>query len=379
MAADTARDLILQVTWCMFAEDLGLLTERVLHEVLGRMRRDPSLLDLDPLGQLFAFLGQEDPHKPGVYQPVPYANGGLFARPARVVLTPDEVKLLQVASDADWTLVEPAVFGGLLQSGLDRERRHHIGAHYTPKSKIDAAGYPAALDLVRGRVKPEREGNARKLYRERWWLFAENRPGMRRAVAPLPRWVAANEYGKRIVFAWQAPEVCPNNKTVTIATADNAVLGVLLSRAFAAWIVRWGGTLKADLHFTPTTVFETFPFPDDLTGDPGAEIAAATVALVDRRSQLCRDPEAPVGLTTLYNRVDDGAHRDLAKLHVALDRAVLRAYGWPLSLAQRTDEAEDDLLDHLYARNLAIAAGEVPGYEAFPLAAPPAADTDSLF
>lgn len=88
VAADVARDLVLQVTWCMFAQDLGLLPERLLHGLLGRMRRDPAILDLDPLGQLFGFLGQEHGDRPGVFQPVPYANGGLFARPARVVLDP---------------------------------------------------------------------------------------------------------------------------------------------------------------------------------------------------------------------------------------------------------------------------------------------------
>lgn len=751
-----ARDLVLQVTWCMFAQDLGLLRERVLHELLSRMRRDAGILDLDPLGQLFGFLGQESGERPGVYQPVPYANGGLFTRPARVVLRPEEVELLLLADDADWTLVEPAVFGGLLQSSIDRERRHQIGAHYTPKRKIDrivqptivtpwrrridalddpddavrlivelsefrvldpacgcgnflyvaydalrgleadararlaelcaaqgravpdglprvplsnmlgidtdgfavhlarvvlwighalaverhqllgepgplpfseaeqamrrqdrplplpsitsiveadaleaewpvcdvivgnppfigsqhlrqhlgdaavarlderfgigvreyvtywfrraqehlqpgqraglvstnsiregrarqvsldylqatggiiteatssipwdgeanvhvsltnwvkepaeaptrfllddrevvgittsltrgrpvappvrlagnadrsfqgpipvgagfelddaeatalltrseapyadvvrpflkgkdltdapdqgprrwtidfgtrtleeAMRYPAALEIVKDRVRPGRQTNARRLYQERWWLFGENRPGMRRALAPFPRFIAANEYAKRIVFAWQPPEVCPNNKTVVIASPDDAVMGVLLSRPFSAWIVRWGGTLKGDLHFTSTTVFETFPFPT-LTGTAGDEIRAAAVAVIELRSALClADRDAPIGLTTLYNRVDEGAHRDLFALHEALDKAVLRAYGWPLRLARREDAAEDELLDLLHSLNRSVADGDQPGYEAFPLATGPEPEsTEALF
>lgn len=155
---------------------------------------------------------------------------------------------------------------------------------------------------------------------------------------------------------------------------------MLLSRPFAAWIVRWGGRLKADLHFTPTSVFETFPFPD-LDGAAGAAIAAACTSLVERRSALClADPERPIGLTTLYNRADDGAHLDLVALHDALDQAVLRAYGWPLRLAKRTDEAEDELLTALHEANHVIADGERRGYEAFPLAAPAAKEsTDCLF
>jgi hypothetical protein len=83
-------------------------------------------------------------------------------------------------------------------------------------------------------------------------------------------------------------------------------------------------------------------------------------------------------LTTLYNRLDDGAHRDLVKLHDALDQAVLRAYGWPLRLAGRTDEAEDELLVRLHEANRTIADGARAGYEAFALTAPPEKESTEL-
>ncbi|GGC51050.1 hypothetical protein GCM10010974_36400 [Brevibacterium sediminis] len=48
----------------------------------------------------------------------------------------------------------------------------------------DAMAYPAALDIVRDRVKPVRDSNRRKARRERWWRFGEANPGMRAAIAP---------------------------------------------------------------------------------------------------------------------------------------------------------------------------------------------------
>ena len=53
--------------------------------------------------------------------------------------------------------------------------------------------------------------------------------------------------------------------------------------------------------------------------------------MVARRSTICL--ERQIGLTQLYNEVDDGAYRDLRDLHVALDEAVAAAYGWPASAA----------------------------------------------
>ena len=40
-----------------------------------------------------------------------------------------------------------------------------------------AMDYPAALDIVRERVKPARAQKNREAYRRNWWLFAEPRPG----------------------------------------------------------------------------------------------------------------------------------------------------------------------------------------------------------
>jgi hypothetical protein len=66
--------------------------------------------------------------------------------------------------------------------------------------------------------------------------------------------------------------------------------------------------------------------------------------------------ERQIGLTRLYNEVDDGAYRDLRDLHVVLDEAVAAAYGWPASATHDPHESNRLLLE----LNRAIAAGEVP-------------------
>jgi len=75
--------------------------------------------------------------------------------------------------------------------------------------------------------------------------------------------------------------------------------------------------------------------------------------LIARRAEICLDRE--VGLTRVYNDVDDGAYRDLSDLHRALDEAVAAAYGWPASAAH--DSAESNRL--LLELNRGIAAGDI--------------------
>ena len=91
-----------------------------------------------------------------------------------------------------------------------------------------------------------------------------------------------------------------------------------------------------------------------MSSDARAKVAAASSALYARRSELCAEHQ--VGLTRLYNLMDEGAFTDLKALHLALDRAVVAAYGWPESIAQ--DGAE--LVRLLTERNKEIAEGPRP-------------------
>lgn len=215
----------------------------------------------------------------------------------------------------------------------------------------EALKNPVEIGVVRSRVKPERDQNHREFYRLRWWLHGETRPGMRRAVKGHFRIAVAARTGKRLFVTWQEPRTLPSDANVVFAFDDDYSMGVLLSRAHDAWAWAQSSTLETRLRYTPTTVFETFPWPDPVTDAQRAAVAQASRALYERRSELCRDHD--LGLTKLYNLMDDGAFTDLAALHRALDVAVAAAYGWPASIAQDGPE----LVRRLTALNREISEG----------------------
>nr|WP_291381496.1 DNA methyltransferase [Demequina sp.] len=216
-----------------------------------------------------------------------------------------------------------------------------------------AMKYPAALDIVRRDVRPEREKNNRKTYRDLWWIFAEPRRGMRSALKGLPRYAAAAGHSKRLVITWIDARTLASNATDVFAFDDDYSMGILLSRAHDAWAWAQSSTLKGDLRYTPTTVFATFPWPEP-TDPQRDKIAAASAALYERRSALCI--EHNVGLTKLYNLMDEGGFQDLKKLHKDLDETVADAYGWPKSIAQDGPE----LVRRLRALNRDIVEGKHP-------------------
>jgi len=213
--------------------------------------------------------------------------------------------------------------------------------------------WPRALAIVRERVRPHRLENRDRGFRERWWQFGRPRREMRAAMEGLQRFPVANRVGKRLLFAWADQAWCPGDKVVVFHLSDDFAMGVLCSRSHSAWAWALSSTLKADLNYTPTTAVETFPWPHPVAPESREAVADACRALLARRGEICR--ERRIGLTKLYNQVDDGAWADLAQLHRELDEAVAAAYGWPKGIAQDATETSRRLLE----LNRAIAEGRV--------------------
>jgi hypothetical protein len=112
------------------------------------------------------------------------------------------------------------------------------------------------------------------------------------------------------------------------------------------------------LSYTPTSVFETFPWPDPTSSEQRECVADICRRLLARRTEICTSEQ--IGLTKLYNTVDEGAYTDFKALHRELDEAVADCYGWPRSIAQ--DDPE--LVRRLTERNRVVAEGSRP-YDPF--------------
>jgi hypothetical protein len=64
-------------------------------------------------------------------------------------LRPDQITYLLHAANQDWSAVEPAIFGTLLERALDPRERHKLGAHYTPVSYVEPIVRRTVIDPLR--------------------------------------------------------------------------------------------------------------------------------------------------------------------------------------------------------------------------------------
>jgi len=314
-------------------------------------------LDGEIVGGITSSLreGSVDDWKP---QPLAANRDRCFQGPIPVgkgfIVSEAEAQGMLADDSADYTqVVRPFLTSDDIASRPDQSPSRWI-IDFAQLGLENAARFPRALAIVRERVKPFRETVRREGHRLKWWQYGEPRVGLRKATAPLSRAIAVGAHAKRLNLTWLAPRTLANNANMVFAFDDDYSMGILLSKTHDAWAWAQSSTLETRLRYTPTTVFETFPWPDPVTDDQRQAVASAASALYARRSELCLEHQ--LGLTALYNLMDDGGFTDLAALHKKLDVAVATAYGWPASVAQNPAE----LVTRLTALNREIVEGGRP-------------------
>jgi hypothetical protein len=159
-------------------------------------------------------------------------------------------------------------------------------------SQEEAALYELPFEYVREHVKPFRDTVARSRYRERWWLHAEAIPGMRRQLTGLRRYIATPILTKHRLFVWLPAETLADHQLVVVCRDDDYTFGVLHSRVHELWARGTGTQLReveSGFRYTPTTCFETFPFPNP-TPEQRERVGEAARHLVELRDGWLNPP-----------------------------------------------------------------------------------------
>jgi hypothetical protein len=195
-----------------------------------------------------------------------------------------------------------------------------------------AKQYAEAYERVQRMVRPERATNRRKGRRDRWWQFAERAPALLKAIAGMERVLVQARISKTVMPVFVAAGTVFNEKIVVFASDDPSLLSVLASAPHYWWSVTRSSTMKSDLNYAPSDVFEAFPRPRTTP-----DLHTLGTHLDTRRHEIMLRRGS--GLTATYNLVHDEICTDpgiaeLRDIHRAIDEEVARAYGWHDILAQ---------------------------------------------
>jgi len=152
-----AQRFVLQLLVGLVSEDMGLLPDFILSRLIKECG-EHKVSSFDLIGGLFRQMNSDKPAPGGRFQGVPYFNGGLFADIDALDLSKHEIIILEQASDFDWSMVKPEIFGTLFQASMDdgsesgRDERHAFGAHFTSEFDIQKVVGPTIVRPWRERM-----------------------------------------------------------------------------------------------------------------------------------------------------------------------------------------------------------------------------------
>jgi len=129
---DKIAHFLIQCLFSMFAEDAGLLPEKLFDRVVGKSAGSPDKLTAR-LGELFKSMQAGGDF---MLEDIAWFNGGLFQVIEPIPLDESEAKALLAASNMNWSHIEPSIFGTMFERGLDPAMRSQLGANYTDPGTI---------------------------------------------------------------------------------------------------------------------------------------------------------------------------------------------------------------------------------------------------
>lgn len=263
---------------------------------------------------------------------------GSLLRGMGFVLEPEEAQALLKTSKRNAEVVQPFLNGENLNSNFDQApNRWAINFFDWPLTKAET--YKEPMRILKERVYPERMGNEenRKTYAKIWWQYWRPRSELYRIITPMKRVLAIALTSRTAAFAFMPTTIIFSHAVGVFAFDSPRYFSLLQSALHIEWAWKYGSSLKGDLRYTPSDIFETFPFPQPLLSDDVTHHAARTTLDAigeqyhEHRRQIMLARQE--GLTTTYNRFHDADERsaDIARLrdlHKEMDRAVAAAYGW---------------------------------------------------
>lgn len=288
----------------------------------------PCVLDEKLTEAITTFLVSQGSNRGNPYSLI--ANKGIVFKGHNVqgmgfVLDQEEAYSLLAKDLRNQNVLFPLLNGEDLNSRYDQSpSRWVINFHDWPLEQAET--YPDCMEIVRTRVKPERDLNNRQSRREQWWKYGDYAKGLELAITDMKRVLVRAQVSKNHAPVFIEPEITFSNMTIVFALDANKDFSVIQSHIHEVWVNEYSSTLETRQRYTPSDCFETFPFPQNMSGldDIGERYYTHRQSIILARQE---------GLTKTYNRFHDPQEKTedivtLRELHREMDKAVAKAYGW---------------------------------------------------
>ena len=184
IAPERVSHFLTQCVFCFFAEDVGLLPEKLFDRLVSKQmmpdRLRNSLVELFTKMRDGGLFGVDD---------IPWFNGGLFKTIDVPELTPMDVTALRSAAYENWSAIDVSIFGTLFERGLNPKKRSQLGAHYTDPHTIMRIVEPVVQRPLIAEWTVIRDSIAKQSERGRKYKDETFKKAMKEAQAQFNAWL----------------------------------------------------------------------------------------------------------------------------------------------------------------------------------------------
>ncbi|MDD2995931.1 MAG: restriction endonuclease [Paludibacter sp.] len=160
--------------------------------------------------------------------------------------------------------------------------------------------FPQILQIIEQRVKPERDKNNRKARQENWWKYGEQASGLYRSIENKKRVLATSLTTKFHCVSFVSTNFVYSQNVAVLSFNESHRFALIQSNFHAEWAWKYSATMgSSTLSYTPSTAYETFPFPQHLTATQEQKLEEIGEAYHEHRRQLMLKMQ--LGLTKTYN------------------------------------------------------------------------------
>jgi len=250
-------------------------------------------------------------------------------------------------SQSNKAVLKPILIGReLVASKRSQPKRYVID--FTGVDIMEAASYSGPFNRIKQTVLPEREKKANEQetknkellkknpkakvnkhhinFLKNWWQLSYGRKDMKAELSKISRFVACSRVSARPIFEFVSSEINPNDSVMVFTYEDDYTFGIIQSSIHVVWYHERGATLKGDPSYTPNTIWDTFPFPQNPKLADVKKVAVAAKELRDKRNSLMNKHNYT--LRDIYRILEEPGANPLKDAHQKLDDAVLVAYGF---------------------------------------------------
>lgn len=228
--------------------------------------------------------------------------------------------------------VRPFLVGRDLNSSPEQKAQRYA-IDVNDLSLQDLRKFPELLNIIETRVKPHRESikNTKPKLFEKWWMYEANAKGLYSQIesTSVSEVLSISRVSSSASFAFVDAKSIFDNAVVVFPTESRATFSVLQSNVHLSHAWKYGGRMKADLRYSPTMCFATFPFPIGYEDSPSLKASGILLEEARRDYMISHG----VGLTKTLAAVNDpqengSSVRRLRNAIIENDQAVLDSYGW---------------------------------------------------